>query len=72
MVYQLRVGFDQSTPEDQAIGEAVAEWFEACDRAGRTPAGDPTTRVVRDDRERSELGEYVVEVTGRRSGDGDV
>lgn len=72
MAYQLRIGFDQSVPEDQAVAEAIEEWVEACEREGRTPDGEPATRVVRDDRDRTQLGEYLVEVTGRRSGgDGD-
>lgn len=67
----LRVGFQETVPADQAIEEAVADWREAVERAGSTPVGEPAVRVITDDQERKDLGEYVVEVAGERTG-GDV
>lgn len=63
MVNKLRIGFDLDVPEDQACVEALTEWGEACTREGRAITA-ATARVIRDDPERTALGEYLVEVTG--------
>lgn len=63
-LFQLLLGFDKGTPEDEAQAQAVAEWLQACARHDRAPAGDPTTTVIRDDPEREAMGEYAVRVQG--------
>lgn len=65
MAYQLLVGFDQSTPEADAIAAAVAEWREAVARDGWTAPADPVTRIVHS-AARTAVGEFAVEVTGLR------
>lgn len=67
----LRVGFPETVPPRRAIDEAIADWREAVKRAGSTAVADPQVRVVTDDQERTDLGEYVVEVVGECTG-GDV
>jgi len=69
---RLRIGFPETTPPEQALSEALADWHEVVTRAGSTPVGDPSMRVITDDAERAALGEYVVEVVGERAGGGDV
>lgn len=64
MALQVRIGFDRTTPVEQATVDAVAEWHAAQALAGRPVDTTPTVRVVDDDPDHTALGEYVVEVTG--------
>jgi hypothetical protein len=63
----LLIGFDLSKPEDAAVAEALEEYAEAAEREGRTVVGTPDTTVVRDDPERTAMGEYAVAVVGEWS-----
>ena len=65
----LRIGFDLSKPEDEAVAEAVGDYTEAAEREGRTVAGTPDATVIRGDPERTAMGEYAVQVTGEWSDD---
>ena len=68
---RLRVGFPETVPPEQALSEALADWYEVVARAGSTPVGEPSMRVITDDAERAAMGEYLIEVVGERAG-GDV
>lgn len=70
MAYQLLVGFDQTTPEEEAAAAAVVEWRESLERDGWHATSEPVARVVRTEA-RTAVGEYAVEVTGQRARDGE-
>lgn len=68
MAYQLLVGFDEATPQDQAATDAIQEWRQALERDGWRATSEPVTRIVRTEA-RTAMGEYAVEVTGQRTRD---
>lgn len=70
--FRLRIGFPETVPLPEALLQAMAEWREACERAGYAPIGEPSVLVVTDDPERMALDEYAVDVVGERAGNGDV
>lgn len=65
MAYQLMVGFDQATPEDQAAAAAIDEWRETLARDGWRATTEPVARTVRT-KARTAVGEYAIEITGQR------
>lgn len=72
---ELRIGVPNVTLDSKARQVALAEWADYHARAGlEPPAGEPTVTIVRDDPERTKLGEYLVIVSaggGGTEGGGD-
>lgn len=66
MAYQLLIGFDEHTPEGEALAVAVQEWRDVLAAEGWRATSEPTARVVRTEA-RAAVGEYAVEVTGQRA-----
>lgn len=62
--FRLRIGFPETTSVPDALTQALADWREACERAGFNPTSDPSALVVTDDPDRAALGEYVIDVVG--------
>lgn len=69
-VRALLIGFDEAVPEEQALKEALEEFEEAAAREDRSVVGTPVTTLDRSNSERTELGEYLVVISGEWS-DGD-
>lgn len=68
--FRLRIGFPETTPVSDAISQAIADWHEACERAGWTPAGGRDLSVTLDtsDPDRTAQSEYIVAVAGEVDG----
>lgn len=60
----LTIGFDVSRAEADAIAEAGEEFAEAAEREGFKVGGGVVVTVIRDDPERTALGEYSVRIEG--------
>lgn len=61
MSKRLVVGFDNETPEDQALAEAEVELREYADRRGMSIISKVHTKIIHD-AEREAVDEYAVEV----------
>lgn len=63
MIQRTQVGFDLSTSEEVATERALTRWRGIAQRAGRTPVGEPTTRLERS-RGLEGVGQFDVLVEG--------
>lgn len=70
MAYELEIGFDSATPEDEATAAAVERWRGAVARNDLRPAGEPATTVQHSPGLDS-VGQYTVLVRGEVDSSGD-